>query len=154
MYDFSLSYRSVGVKKIYKSYIHQQNMTIFAPPQMKSPTLGDMKFTILVEGFLVYIIMNLVYLINMQEERRKFLNNICNNNIRLIWLRPRVITPTLGNMKFTMLLEGFLIYTIMIICMIIFDNKFFSYRCEGVKKKKSNFDHLSHASMAPIGQES
>lgn len=73
-FKFAVSFNLVSVqvkKKIFKHYtITLTQYDNFGPPCRKKPTLGVMKFTILIEGK-----MNSVFLSDVQEENRRFLKN-------------------------------------------------------------------------------
>lgn len=68
-------------------------MTILAYPWVQTPSKVNMKFTILEEGFLVYIIMNSVFLI----EWRRLLNIICITPS--IYFGPALESRTTEDMK-------------------------------------------------------
>lgn len=90
-------------------------------PRINTHTPGNMKFTILVEGFVVYTIMNSDFLRVCGSRDVDFLTvwTLCDH-----LARHRVKAYTLKDMKFTVL-EGFLFYIIM--------NSVFSYRCVEVE---------------------
>lgn len=72
-----------------------------------------MKFKILIDGFIFFFICSqFLFSISWRKEDN-FLNIKCVNTIWLFWHRPRVRTPTSGDMKFKILVEGFLVYKIM-----------------------------------------
>lgn len=50
-YAVSFNLVQLKLKKIFKNYMHQHYMTIWPRPKVKNPTLRDMKFTTLEEGF-------------------------------------------------------------------------------------------------------
>lgn len=65
------------------------------------------KFTVLVEGFIFFLSLQIVFIQYHQNQRKQFyfVNIKCINTIWPFWTQPRVGTRTFGDRKFTILVE-------------------------------------------------
>ena len=109
-YTLSLSDLCHGVEeKIFKETKPFHYMTFMAITQIKrAPTPGVMKITILVDSSLVIITIHLVCLICAWEQRR-FLKKQCIFTIKLIPPHLSTRAPSLGVIKFTILVDPSLV---------------------------------------------